>query len=221
MTVNRVRVATVALSLMVSLAACGSDGDDKESTAAATAPSTANAASAPGSSSPAGAESIAASSPAVAATAEASSAAPVSSAAPAPAGGTTCDLLTAAEVATAIGAKVVKAVPTVQPLGAKQCVWANDTVPVKTYSLSITRTEDLPEAMRGAGQSATTLYEGSKNLFPGAQPLPGYGDEATIAKSTIMARKGDVFISASTFFGTSDEAIAALKSLTKQAIDQL
>lgn len=226
MTTGKIRLVTVAMSLMAGLAACSSDGDEKKATPPAAAP-TKSAAGATGSvtasASVTASISPAAetSAPAPEPTGESPSTVASTTAAGAPAGGDTCDLLTDAEVATALDEKVVKAVFSVQPLGANQCVWANDTVPVKTYSLSITRTQDLPVAMRDAGQSATTFYEASKNIFPGAQPLPGYGDDATIAESTIMARKGDVFISATTFFGTSAEAVAALKSLTLTAIGKL
>jgi hypothetical protein len=100
------------------------------------------------------------------------------------------------------------------PLGAKQCVWGTETMPVKQYSLSVQRTEDMAEALRDAGQSGTKLYQESKPYYESAVGIAGIGDEAVIAKSTIIARKGDVFIDASTMFGDSPAAIAALKALT-------
>ncbi|MDQ1708862.1 MAG: hypothetical protein QOG49_247 [Frankiaceae bacterium] len=138
-------------------------------------------------------------------------------------GASPCDLLTEAEVATALATEKVTAKLTEHgpPLGGRQCLWSTDTLPIKTYSLTITTSAGIAKALRDAGQTGTTLYENAKKLYADAQALPGIGDEALIAKSTIIARKGDTFISASTFFGTSDAAIAALKSLTTAAVAKL
>lgn len=223
--------------LLTALVACGSD--DEAPAASAPAAPTASAASSasPGevaktSSTPAAtpeATTVPTDSPSAADTASAAAAAATSAAAaespaaPAGKGGSPCDLLTEAEVATAIEAKAVKAEFTDhgEPLGGKQCVWSTDSVPLKTYSLTINRTEDMAKVLRDSGQSAKVLYENSKPLFPGAKPIEGIGDEAVTAKSTILARKGDAFISATTIFGTSPMAIAALKLLTTKAVAQL
>lgn len=76
----------------------------------------------------------------------------------------------------------------------------------------------MAEALRDAGQSGTKLYQESKPYYESAVGIAGIGDEAVIAKSTIIARKGDVFIDASTMFGDSPAAIAALKALTTKAV---
>jgi hypothetical protein len=94
-------------------------------------------------------------------------------------------------------------------------------MPVKTYSLSVQRTEDMAEALREAGQTGTKLYQDSRPYYQDAAPIAGIGDEAVIAKSTIIARKADVFIEASTVFGDSPNAIAALTALTSKAVGAL
>lgn len=232
MPTSALRVLAVAALIAVTVG-CGSD-DDPQIPAGSASGATAVTATTP-------ATSAAATSVAGAATpSDTPSAAATSSSAPAPApptesssapaspaaasgGGSPCDLLSAAEVAKAIGAQQVKAELTDHgpPLGAKQCVWSNDTVPVRTYSLSVQRTADMAQTLRDAGQTATSLYENSKPIYTDGVPIAGIGDDAVISKSTIIARKGDVFIQASTFFGTSADAIAALKALTTQAIAKI
>lgn len=91
----------------------------------------------------------------------------------------------------------------------------------KNYSIALTRTDGMMKALVDAGQSAKTLYNDSKKLFNASEAVPGIGDEAVIVKSSIYALKGDVFVIASTIFGTSPEAKAALRSLTEKAVGKL
>lgn len=74
----------------------------------------------------------------------------------------------------ALGAPVT-AVATEQgePLSGQQCTWASASLPVKTYSLALTRTSRLSKALIDAGQSATTLYIESKKLFGTSEARPG------------------------------------------------
>lgn len=222
---NTARMLPAIGLLAVSLVSCGSDETPDAAAPAARVTTSPATQTAPATSEAAHAAPSSASAPeSAAATTPVGEAAAATSAPPAKAGSGSnpCDLLTEAEVSKALGAKVTaEFIDHGPPLGGKQCLWASASVPVRNYSLTISRTEDFVKQIRDIGQTGTKLYTQSKELYGASEPVSGIGDEAVYVKSNVLARKGDVFIAASCMFGTSPEAVAALKSLTKTAVDKI
>ena len=134
-----------------------------------------------------------------------------------------CSLLTTAELTAALGAPVGagEAAVTPGPVRNRSCSWATDTTPTRTYTLQLTADADFDEALRKNGQTAKGLFDATKAGYTsGLVPVSGLGDEGYRFQPRVIARKGDVFVSALTF-GDSAEAIAALETLTKSAVSKL
>ena len=144
----------------------------------------------------------------------------------APATADVCSLLTPAEVSAALGVKAGpgKARNAGPPIGQRLCTWGSRTVPVRNFTLSVQRTEQFAQQLKDAGQTSKKLFQETKKLYEAQGPLtpvPGIGDEAYLYKTTIIALKGDIFISGLDLFGASDTAKTALKTLTAKAVAKL
>lgn len=129
-----------------------------------------------------------------------------------------CTLLTDAEVSKALGDKVTSSVNTAATPGNKQCLWISDAFGPLHYALTFTRTVDM-----SGGRTAQSEFDLHKRILGKPQPVDGIGDEAVLIPSaaTLVARKGEVFIHASTAQGAGAKVLAALTELTRKAVGKL
>lgn len=125
-----------------------------------------------------------------------------------------CSLLTVAEVSAAVGAQVEagKKSSSGPPIAGESCIWSTATVPLRTFQVALTDGGDITvDGLDPAG-----LYEQSVKQFE-VTDTPGIGDRAAFGASQAFVLKGDVLLTTSTGFGTSETAQAALRTLTTKA----
>jgi hypothetical protein len=130
-----------------------------------------------------------------------------------------CGMLTPADLQGAFGSPFEQGELTHQEqTGGDQCVWTNtDAPPVKTFSLTVLRQDSLDGAIKASGLSVEELHEQTKAVYPDAEPID-LGDDAYLAKTELAVLDGETLYSFSTFLGTSDEAIAGMKTLAAKVV---
>ena len=129
-----------------------------------------------------------------------------------------CALLTVDEVGAALQAEVSDAVPGPQhglpnPLGQRTCTWSTAESPPRSLSVSVVTTQSA--ALGGASGGdvhGADLFEDTKPLAEGVEPIPGLGDDAffgAVAGVQVSVVRGDVFLSVTVPFGLTDADAAA------------
>jgi hypothetical protein len=132
-------------------------------------------------------------------------------------------LVTKAEVEAALGTKmdsVVKELP--PPLGGTQVTFTSSSMPVKTFALTVRTPDSFGAGMKAAGYTPTKLYDQTKNLSgAGVKPLVVKGGTGYSAASRSEVLKNGIQLSATTLFGTSDQATKVRDTLILKAADRL
>jgi hypothetical protein len=131
-----------------------------------------------------------------------------------------CALITTADLEEAFGSPFAEGEFTHQEqTGGDQCVWSNtDAPPVKVFSVTVIRDGHLSEGFEGAGVTAESLHEDTKELTPNTEAVDGLGDYAFLAGTQLAVLDGGSYWTFSTTTGDSPEAIAGMKSLAEQII---
>jgi hypothetical protein len=82
------------------------------------------------------------------------------------------------------------------PLGQRMCFYgaADDKSP-SSVQLSIVQTAGMTEQVRKSGQTAKVLHDNTKSSMTGATAVPGIGQDAFIATTSIYMLKGDAHLS--------------------------
>jgi hypothetical protein len=189
--------------MLVTLAACGGRDDDRLALPSTT-PATAGEAAA----------SAETTTPAAAAPSETKAAATDS---PAASGDVSdpCTLLTLDDLEGAFGSRFGPGEFSHQEeVGTYRCMWGGaEGMTVRVFGIAVTVEDELPTAF----DDVADYFEQTKTFADVDEELE-LGDDAYRAGSSLVVLDGDLSYEFSTFTGTSDDAIAGLRTLAEQVI---
>ena len=101
--------------------------------------------------------------------------------------------------------------------GSDQCVWSNtDAPPVKIVSVSVLRQDHLGDNFQEAGVELSDLFDDTKEFADAPEDLE-LGEKSYISGSGVEVFADDTIYSIS-ITGTSDEAIAGLRSFAELVV---
>jgi hypothetical protein len=109
-----------------------------------------------------------------------------------------CTLFTKEDAAAALGRPVAdaKLTPASPPLGQTLCFYgAAESTSANSVQLSIVQTSGMTEQVRRGGQSAKTLHDGTKAGLTGVTAVPGTGQDAFLAGTSVYVLKGETHFS--------------------------
>ncbi len=141
-----------------------------------------------------------------------------------------CALLTTDEVGAALQAPVLAPAAGPQgslpnPLGQRTCTWSTQESPPRSLSISVVTTESAQAGgALGGSYSAERLFEDTKQLVDGLDPVPDVGDDAyfgSVAGLQMSVLAGDVYVSVGVPFGTTEADAAAVRTLTPVVVSRL
>ena len=141
-----------------------------------------------------------------------------------------CALLTPAEVSAALQVPVGDPTPGPQsnlpnPLGQRTCTWSTTESPPRSVALSVVTTQSASlGGASGGDYTARQLFEDTKPLAEGLEPITGLGDDAffgAVAGMQVSVVKGDVYLSVAVPFGTTDADEATVRALAPLAAARL
>jgi hypothetical protein len=141
-----------------------------------------------------------------------------------------CSLLTVDEVGAALQAPVLEPAAGPQgnlpnPLGQRTCTWSTQDSPPRSMSISVVTTDSAQAGgALGGSYSAERLFEDTKQLVEGLEPVADVGDDAylgSVAGVQMSVLEGDVYLSVGVPFGTSEADLAAVRALTPVAVSRL
>ena len=141
-----------------------------------------------------------------------------------------CSLLTVDEVGAALQSEVSDPVPGPQhglpnPLGQRTCTWSTAESPPRSLSVSVVTTQSAAlGGASGGDYTARKLFDDTKPLAEGLEPIPGLGDDAffgAVAGVQVSVVRGDVFLSVTVPFGLTDADAAAVRALAPTAVGRL
>ncbi len=141
-----------------------------------------------------------------------------------------CSLLTVAEIASALQVPVSEPQSGPQgnlpnPLGQRTCTWSTSESPPRSLALSVVTTQSAAlGGASGGDYTARKLFEDTKPLAEGLEPIPGLGDDAffgAVAGMQVSVVKGDVYLSVTVPFGTTEADAATVRALAPLAVGRL
>ena len=141
-----------------------------------------------------------------------------------------CALLTAAEVGSALQVPVGGPTPGPQgnvpnPLGQRTCTWSTAESPPRSVAVSVVTTQSASlGGVSGGDYTARKLFEDTMPLAEGVEPIPGLGDDAffgAVAGMQVSVVKGDVYLSVTVPFGTTDADATTVRTLAPLAVGRL
>ncbi len=141
-----------------------------------------------------------------------------------------CSLLTTDEIGSALQVPVGGPVAGPQgnlpnPLGQRTCTWSTNESPPRSVSVSVVTTQSASlGGASGGDYTARQLFEDTKPLAEGVEPLPGLGDDAffgAVAGMQVSVLKGDTYMSVTVPFGISEGDAAAVRALAPIAVSRL
>jgi hypothetical protein len=141
-----------------------------------------------------------------------------------------CALLTVDEVSNGLRAQVLMPEAGPQgnlpnPLGQRTCTWTTQESPPRSLSISVVTTESAAAGSAlGGSYSAERLFEDTKQLVDGLEPVPDLGDDAyfgSVAGVQMSVLADDVYVSIGVPFGTTDVDVAAVRMLAPIAVERL
>jgi hypothetical protein len=141
-----------------------------------------------------------------------------------------CSLLTADEVGSALQVAVGQPQAGPQsnlpnPLGQRTCTWSTAESPPRSVAVSVVTTESASlGGASGGDYTAANLFEDTKPLAEGLEPIDGLGDEAffgAVAGMQVSVLEGDVYLSVTVPFGTTEGDAAAVQALAPLAVGRL
>ena len=110
------------------------------------------------------------------------------------------------------------------PIGGRTCLFINsDAPPLKTLQIVVRTDASFAENLRQGGQTVEKLYQDTKNLTEGTEDVSGLGDQAYKTGRAYFVLKGGVALETNLGFNAtpSPEAVAALQTLTEKAVARL
>ena len=141
-----------------------------------------------------------------------------------------CSLLTTDEIGSALQVPVgaPQAGPSSNlpnPLGQRTCTWSTSESPPRSVAISVVTTESASlGGASGGDYTAQKLFEDTKPLAEGLEPIEGLGDEAffgAVAGMQVSVLKDDVYLAVTVPFGTTDADAAAVRALAPLAVGRL
>jgi len=141
-----------------------------------------------------------------------------------------CALLTPAEVSAALQVPVGAPTPGPQsnlpnPLGQRTCTWSTTESPPRSVAVSVVTTQSASlGGASGGDYTARQLFEDTKPLAEGLEPITGLGDDAffgAVAGMQVSVVKGDVYLSVTVPFGTTDADATTVRTLAPLAVGRL
>jgi hypothetical protein len=141
-----------------------------------------------------------------------------------------CALLTVDEIGTALQTPVLEPVAGPQgnlpnPLGQRTCTWSTQESPPRSVSISVVTTEAAEAGgALGGSYSAEQLFEDTKQLVDGLEPVANVGDDAyfgSVAGVQMSVLDGDVYLSVGVPFGSSEAEAAVVRALAPVAVSRL
>ncbi|HTN79557.1 MAG TPA: DUF3558 family protein [Acidimicrobiales bacterium] len=141
-----------------------------------------------------------------------------------------CSLLTVDEIGSALQVPVSAPTPGPQsnlpnPLGQRTCTWTTTESPPRSVAVSVVTTQSAQlGGAAGGTYTAHQLFEDTKPLAEGVEPIPGLGDDAffgAVAGMQVTVVKGDVYFSVTVPFGTTDADAAIVRALAPLAVARL
>ncbi len=141
-----------------------------------------------------------------------------------------CSLLTTDEIGGAMQTPVHDPVAGPQhglpnPLGQRTCTWSTSESPPRSLSVSVVTTQGAKlGGASGGDYTARALFDDTKPLAEGVEPIPGLGDDAffgAVAGVQVSVVRGDVFLSVTVPFGLTDADAAAVRALAPTAVGRL
>ena len=139
-------------------------------------------------------------------------------------------LLTTAELSTALQVPVgdPKSGPQgslPNPLGQRTCTWSTAESPPRSVAVSVVTTQSASlGGASGGDYTARKLFEDTKPLAEGLEPIAGLGDDAffgAVAGMQVSVVKGDVYLSVTVPFGTTDADATTVRTLAPLAVGRL
>ena len=137
----------------------------------------------------------------------------------APAQGDGCQYVTAEQVSSLVGATVTaEAQPAAPPFQTPSCLYESSTVPLRQITVAVYPQDKLA----ALHTDAAAFLQSVRNNLSGVTPVPGLGDEAIQAGSSVYARKGGTAIHITAGIGgTSDTALNAVHKVAELVLAQL
>ncbi len=141
-----------------------------------------------------------------------------------------CSLLTTDEISAAMQTPVHEPVAGPQhglpnPLGQRTCTWSTSESPPRSLSVSVVTTQGAKlGGASGGDYTARSLFDDTKPLAEGVEPIPSLGDDAffgAVAGVQVSVVEGDVFLSVTVPFGLTDADAAAVRALAPAAVGRL
>src|SRR4029453_10007528 len=141
-----------------------------------------------------------------------------------------CALLTIDEVGSALQVAVSQPQAGPQsnlpnPLGQRTCTWSTAESPPRSVAVSVGPTASAwGGGASGGDYPARKLFEDTKPLAEGLEPLTGLGDEAFfggVGGMEVSVLDGDVYLSVTVPFGTTEADADAVRALAPLAVGRL
>jgi hypothetical protein len=135
-----------------------------------------------------------------------------------------CSLITKAEAEAAIGMAVEEPEFSEQPAtGQKTCFYdgTEENIGTGFVQLSILRTDEMPDNIVEAGQSAEVIYYSLKDNDLDMKEIEGIGDEAFWGTGGLYVLKEDVYFTISVGNSSVPENVEICKSLAEIVISRL
>ena len=111
------------------------------------------------------------------------------------------------------------------PLGQRTCTWSTAESPPRSVAVSVVTTESASlGGASGGDYTAANLFEDTKPLAEGLEPIDGLGDEAffgAVAGMQVSVLEGDVYLSVTVPFGTTEGDAATVRALAPLAVGRL
>ena len=141
-----------------------------------------------------------------------------------------CSLLTVDEIGSALQVAVSQPQAGPQsnlpnPLGQRTCTWSTSESPPRSLAVSVVTTESASlGGASGGDYTARKLFEDTKPLAEGLEPIPDLGDDAffgAVAGMQVSVLKDDVYLSVTVPFGTTEADATAVQALAPLAVGRL
>ena len=111
------------------------------------------------------------------------------------------------------------------PLGQRTCTWSTQESPPRSLSIAVVTTESAQAGgALGGSYSAERLFEDTKQLVDGLEPVADVGDDAyfgSVAGLQMSVLAGDVYVSVGVPFGSTEVDAAAVRMLTPVVVSRL
>ena len=133
-----------------------------------------------------------------------------------------CGLLTKEEAEALVGEPVKSPAQqdTKNPLGQKMCLY--DTVSSsRLIQISVVRTTDMSPRVRKHGQSASKVYQTTREMLDPVTQVPGVGDDACWGTPGLHILKGEIYVLVSVGNTSRRENLELARRIAEKVLPRL